>query len=119
MSEKDHVNETEVEKVEDGQVAVEDGDREDEYEKVCFMCRRPESVAGKMMDLPNNICVCQDCMQKSFDIMSNGQFDYSQLMNIPGMQIFSINDMEKTVPKKQKLKKGIQTIICIPYFCPG
>ncbi len=105
MSEKDHVNETEVEKVEDGQVAVEDGDREDEYEKVCFMCRRPESVAGKMMDLPNNICVCQDCMQKSFDIMSNGQFDYSQLMNIPGMQIFSINDMEKTVPKKQKLKK--------------
>ena len=105
MSEKEHVNETEVEKVEDGQVAVEDGDREDEYEKVCFMCRRPESVAGKMMDLPNNICVCQDCMQKSFDIMSNGQFDYSQLMNIPGMQIFSINDMEKTVPKKQKLKK--------------
>ena len=21
--------------------------------------------------------------------------------------------------KKQMLKKGIQTIICIPYFCPG
>ncbi len=105
MSEKDHVNETEVEKVEDGEVVVEDKEQEDEYEKVCFICRRPESVAGKMMDLPNNICVCQDCMQKSFDIMSNGQFDYSQLMNIPGMQIFSVSDMEKTVPKSQKLKK--------------
>ena len=37
--------------------------------------------------------------------MSNGQFDYSQLLNIPGMQIFSVSDAEKTVPKKQKLKK--------------
>ena len=88
MSEKDHVNETEIEKASDGEVVVEDKDQEDEYEKICFMCRRPESTAGKMMDLPNNICVCQDCMQKSFDIMSNGQFDYSQLLNIPGMQIF-------------------------------
>ena len=105
MSEKDHVNETEIEKASDGEVVVEDKDQEDEYEKICFMCRRPESTAGKMMDLPNNICVCQDCMQKSFDIMSNGQFDYSQLLNIPGMQIFSVSDAEKTVPKKQKLKK--------------
>lgn len=105
MSEKDHVNETEVEKVTDGEVVSKDKEQEDEYEKVCFICRRPESTAGKMMDLPNNICVCQDCMQKSFDIMSNGQFDYSQLMNIPGMQIFSVSDAEAAVPKKQKLKK--------------
>ena len=105
MAEKDHVNETEVEKAADSEVVVEDKEQEDEYEKVCFICRRPESVAGKMMDLPNNICVCQDCMQKSFDIMSNGQFDYSQLLNIPGMQIFSVGDMDKSVPQKQKLKK--------------
>lgn len=31
---------------------------EDRYEKVCFICHRPESVTGKMIDLPNNICVC-------------------------------------------------------------
>ena len=49
--------------------------------------QRPESVAGKMIELPNNICVCSDCMQKSFDAMSNGQIDYSQLMNMPGVQI--------------------------------
>ena len=57
---------------------------DDGYEKVCFICRRPESVAGKMIELPNHICVCNDCMQKSFDAMSNGPIDYSQLMNIPG-----------------------------------
>ena len=105
MSEKDHVNETEIEKVEEPEVVVEDKESEDEYEKICFICRRPESQAGKMMDLPNNICVCQDCMQKSFDIMSNGQFDYSQLMNMPGVQMFTVGDMNQAIPKKQKIKK--------------
>lgn len=28
---------------------------EDTYEKVCFMCRRPESKAGKMITLPQAV----------------------------------------------------------------
>lgn len=95
----------EVEKVSGTQVEVEDTKKEDEYEKVCFICHRPESKAGKMIDLPNNICVCSDCMQKSFDAMNNGQIDYSKLMNIPGVQVFNMADMEQSVPKKQKIKK--------------
>ena len=106
MSDQDNKNENEVEKVEDTQVEVEDTKKDDdEYEKVCFICRRPESVAGKMIELPNNICVCSDCMQKSFDAMSNGQIDYSQLMNMPGVQMFSVDDLENVIPKKQKIKK--------------
>ena len=58
-----------------------------------------------MINLPNNICVCNDCMQKSFDIMNSGQIDYSQLMNIPGMQFINLADVEQTVPKQQKIKK--------------
>ena len=71
------------------------------------MCRRPETATGKMIDLPNGISICSDCMQKSFDAMMNGQVDYSQLMNmnIPGVQIFNMADMEQHVPKKQKIKK--------------
>ena len=38
---------------------------EDTYEKVCFMCRRPESKAGKMITLPGNINICPDYMQTS------------------------------------------------------
>ena len=84
-------NNQKIEKVEDVEVETtkktSDSDNkkqnDDEYEKVCFICRRPESVAGKMIELPNHICVCNDCMQKSFDAMSNGPIDYSQLMNIP------------------------------------
>ena len=106
MSDQDNKNENEVEKVEDTQVEVEDMKKDDdEYEKVCFICRRPESVAGKMIELPNNICVCSDCMQKSFDAMSNGQIDYSQLMNMPGVQILNMADMEQNIPKQQKVKK--------------
>ena len=61
-------------------------EHEDEYEKICFICHRPESVTGKMIDLPNHITVCPDCMQKSFDAMTNGSIDYSRLMNMPGVQ---------------------------------
>ena len=103
MSEYD--NRDEIEKVDETQVEVDTEEKEDEYEQVCFLCRRPESVTGKLIELPNHFHVCSDCMQKSFDAFNNGQFDYSQLMNIPGVQIFNMSDMEQQIPKKQKLKK--------------
>ena len=58
-----------------------------------------------MIDLPNNICVCPDCMQKSFDAMNNGAFDYSQFMNMPGGMMMGFTDMENQVPKSQRVKK--------------
>ncbi|MBO5459541.1 MAG: hypothetical protein J5981_04750, partial [Lachnospira sp.] len=38
---------------------------DDEYEKICYVCRRPESKAGKMINMPGNIYICPDCMQKT------------------------------------------------------
>ena len=78
---------------------------EDEYEKICCICHRPESIAGKMIEFPNNLTVCNDCMQKSFDMMANTPIDYSQLMNIPGLQVMNMSDLENMIPKKQKIKK--------------
>ena len=49
-----------------------------DYEDVCFVCRRPESKTGKMFKLPNNICVCDDCMHKTMDSMS--QFNFQGMM---------------------------------------
>lgn len=105
MSENENVNETEIEEVKESEVEVEETKKDDDYEKVCFICHRPESNAGKMIDLPNHISVCSDCMQKSFDAMNSGQIDYSQLMNMPGIQVLNMADLEKTIPKKQKIKK--------------
>ena len=84
---------------------TDDEKDDDGYEKICFLCHRPESTAGKMIDLPNNICVCQDCLQKSFDTMNNMPFDFSQLSNTPGIHFMNLSDLEGMMPKQQKIKK--------------
>ena len=107
MSEYENRDEEGMEKeIEKAEGTVEEKD-DSEYEKVCFLCHRPESVAGKMIELPNNGCVCRDCMQKSFDAMTSGQIDYSQLMNNlpPGVQFMNLSDLEQAIPKQQKVKK--------------
>ena len=86
-----------------GSTSEEKDDRE--YEKVCFICHRPESITGKMIDLPNNITVCPDCMQRSFDAMTNGSVDLSRLMNMPGVQLFNMSDLENMQPKPRTVKK--------------
>ena len=42
-----------------------------QYEKVCSVCRRTESVAGKMIQLQQDFYICNDCLQKSFDMINN------------------------------------------------
>lgn len=82
-------------------------DRE-EYEEVCFMCRRPESKAGKMVSLPNHIHICSECMQKAFDSMNNGNLPYGDLMNMPNMpniSMINLADLNDQIPRKQKVKK--------------
>ena len=76
-----------------------------EYEKICFVCKRPESVTGKMIVLQPNLFVCPDCMQKSMDAMNNMPFDYNQFMNNPGMPVMGWDEMENEMPKTQRVKK--------------
>ena len=47
--------------------ASDNNNNNDSYEEICYICRRPESKAGKMIHIPNNICICNDCMQKTFE----------------------------------------------------
>ena len=88
--------------------------KEDEYEQICFVCRRPESKAGRMYKLPNNICVCEDCMHRTMDAVS--QFDYNGLLNNPellnqlnkqGNPFFNIfgGDGAAGIPNSQRIKK--------------
>lgn len=53
----------------------DDGNDDSEYDNVCFICHRPESITGRQFKLPQNICVCDDCMHKTMDAI--GQYDYS------------------------------------------
>ena len=87
---------------------IEDGS-EGEYEKFCFLCRRPESVAGPMVDLPNNIHICTDCMQKSFNSMSqqmsDGKINYSDLLNMPNISMIDLSSFQNPLQQPQKIKK--------------
>ncbi|MDO5424431.1 MAG: ATP-dependent Clp protease ATP-binding subunit ClpX [Eubacteriales bacterium] len=84
---------------------------ENEYEEVCFMCRRPESKAGKLVHLPNNICICSECMQKAFDTMNTQGFptqDLSSLTNMPNISMINLSDLMgqmNQIPQRQKIKK--------------
>lgn len=77
-----------------------------DYEDICYICHRTESRAGKMIHIPNNICICSDCMQKTFDSMNNGAFgnmpSYMDLMNMNSA--FGMPPQQET-PQRQKLKK--------------
>ena len=52
------------------------------YEKICCMCRRTESQAGKMITLPGGLQVCRDCMQRSFDMMMGSGMDWTKMSGI-------------------------------------
>ena len=58
-----------------------------------------------MVELPNNIAVCPDCMQRSFDMMNNSSMDLSSMMNIPGVHFMNLSDLDNLQPKAQKIKK--------------
>ena len=97
------------------------GQNDQDYEDVCFICRRPESKAGKMFKLPNNITVCNDCMHRTMDAVS--QFDYQGMLNnpslmddlnknmqgqgFPNIRFVNLTDLqgEGGIPNKQKIKK--------------
>lgn len=84
---------------------VKEPDDDEGYEKYCFLCHRPESVTGKLIDLPNDISVCSDCMNKSFEAMNHPKFDLSRLLNTPGVQVLNMSELESVLPKQQRVKK--------------
>ncbi|MBO5469086.1 MAG: ATP-dependent Clp protease ATP-binding subunit ClpX [Lachnospiraceae bacterium] len=78
--------------------------KKDDYEKYCYLCRRPESQVGKLIYLPNNINICQDCMQKTFDSFNSGGMQFMDFSNLPNMNMNQFTPVDD-IPKKQKVKK--------------
>ena len=62
---------------------------EDEYEKVCYVCRRPESKAGRMITMPGGVDVCRDCMQKAFDAVTKSGIDFGKFSGVTPEQLWN------------------------------
>ena len=45
-----------------------------EYEDICSVCHRTESVAGKMLKMSDSLCICIDCLQKSTDMLNQSPY---------------------------------------------
>ena len=114
-NEKDFLEVEQEESVEEDH-AKEDSSAENEYEDICYICRRPESEAGKMIKIPSDICICQDCMQRTFDSMNSsgmsgmnfGGMNLDELFGsgkMPNISMINLSDLQGFVPQSQKLKK--------------
>ncbi len=53
--------------------------------EICTVCRRPDTVAGKMLHFPNNMNICNDCMQRFMDQI--GSIDMNMLSGLSGMPV--------------------------------
>ncbi len=88
---------------------------DEEYEKICYLCRRPESKAGKMVSLASNICICADCMQKTFDSLNSsgiGAMNFGMPMNLnfsdmnTQEEVTVVNNDEDTASDEKKEEKA-------------
>ena len=97
------------------------GSRDEEggqKEKVCFICHRTESKAGKMITIPGGLTVCADCMQRSFDQMNDPKIrnmlnlsNLGNLRNFPGMGMVDPGlsaDLQENMEKGKKPTTGVE-----------
>ena len=87
------------------ELTYKDDDKDDGYEEYCYLCRRPESVVGRMIHFQNNMAICVDCMQNTFDTFNNSNgMGGMPFMDMGSFGFFDPQNIEP-VGKKQKVKK--------------
>ena len=65
----------------------------DNQNDVCRICGRTEKEAGKLIRLPGELCVCEECMQKSIDEMQKRTDLQDLFSNFQNMQVMNITDL--------------------------
>lgn len=108
---------------------MEDNKKDDnKYEKICYMCRRPESKTGTMISMPGGIDICPDCIQKTFNSMQS--MDISKLsgkmnmddiknidlgsLNIPNMNVNPIPERARVKKRDEKRTEPLFTMRDVP-----
>ena len=96
-------------------VVVEEKQDDKDYEDICYICHRTERIAGKMIKIPGNICICNDCMQRTFDTMNYGGFPMEGFMMPNDMYSADIaNSEEQESGDGDKAKKSGKRLGKIP-----
>ena len=84
----------------------ENGEKRDEYEKICSICHRTESqCGGKIIEIPGGLWVCPDCLSNAFRQFGNMNPEALSKMPFMGMGMPPFMDPEEKTPKAQRIKK--------------
>ena len=111
--------EDDEEEEEEVDVIEEDEEEEDEPKRkgpdYCNICHRSESQGATLIHMPSNMCICTDCMQKSFDSFGSGFPGAGgvQFLDLSNMDFNNLKDMNlgdllsgtTSIPKAKKVKK--------------
>ena len=88
----------EISSVSDSDKKEEKKDSRDDLknsDRFCSMCNRPESVTGRLVDLPNGMCVCNDCLKKTTDYIKSPSFNlgsiFEGLKNFPNISFMNLD----------------------------
>ena len=92
---------------------MEENKKDDnKYEKICYMCRRPESKTGTMISMPGGIDICPDCIQKTFNSMQSmdistlsGKMNMDDIKNIDLSSLNIPNMNVNPIPERARVKK--------------
>ncbi len=123
---KDELNNIEMEETvkthAEAQEKPSEETQEKDYEDICYICRRPEHSAGKMIHVQGNVTICRDCMQRTFDSMSSLNMNDMMMGKMPNISMIDMSDfaglfggmppenlnmdgMTGGIPNSQRLKK--------------
>ncbi len=92
-------------------------EKTDGYEKVCYLCHRPESKVAKMITIPNNITICSDCMQKAFDQIGMQGFPNvggtkgpgtNGMPNISGIEFINMSNPFGGMPEEMQARHSVK-----------
>ena len=84
-------------------MGTDNKDDKNKPEDVCYICHRPESKAGRIIKMPNNINVCVDCMQTTFNQLNNNGMAF--MMDMPNMENIKDEMIRRQTVKKSRVKE--------------
>ncbi len=111
MAENNEINNDEIKNTNDENITKSDVNENNDdgikKDKFCFVCRRPENTAGKLVTLPMGMNICIDCMQRTLDTMGNMPLDEMNFGNLPfGIKTFNFADFSENFYNNNDNEKG-------------
>ena len=89
-----------IEEVTGQEINKDKADHEDKPTEFCYICHRPDNIAGPLIKMAPGMSVCRDCMQHTFDSMggfgfgggdnSKSNVDMNKIPNISFLNLGSL-----------------------------